>query len=130
MAEYELPENFMDLGDDEPVAPGAYDLIIETVEEKKSKETKSPMILCMIEIDGYPDAGRIFHNFMIPTAESKKFTNQMSKRFLMMFNIDFSQGINPLSFVGARASSAALELDKNQNGDTINKIVLPKIPTD
>ena len=125
--EYQLPEGFMDLGDDKPVLESTYDLVIETAEEKFAKESKAPMILCMIRIEGQPEAGLIFHNFMIPTDESKKFTNQMSKRFLQMFNVDYSTGFDVQKFLGCRASSAHVTLDTNQIGDIVNSFNMPVI---
>lgn len=115
--------------ENQPVAEGEYNLVIDKVTEKlnDSGEVKNLLVIC--QIVGNPDAANIMHNVSLPQPDDdetkKKNKLLFMKRFLTLFNIPFAGGLDLAQFPGKQAK-AYLTVEDYQ-GTISNKIKLPII---
>lgn len=111
---------------------GAYDLIIESADEKESKKGK-PMIECVIQFSDHPNASPIWYYLSLPHEDdepkARNFKMLNLKRFLTMFGIPFdSSGFDTNDFFGASARNAHVKVSEpDENGNTRNELNLPKL---
>ena len=96
------------------VAEGAYDLCIidAQITEKEGKRS----IRTIIEIEGEPDAGNLFHYIGLPheddKPEDRKTKNLFARRFFNQFDINVDGGVELEQFVGSRATAAKVVQDE------------------
>ena len=124
-----LPDNWDDIKEDQPAAPGWYSVIISDAELKLSKEKRNPMISGKLEIQGGPEGvAPVFFNVMLPYPECHKFILQNLKRFMQAFEIEALPG-GQIDVNSLNGMTATLFLDKikNVNGRWINDPKWPEI---
>lgn len=128
-------DDLENLTEDQPVPEGEYELVIDSVKEKKddSGNVKGLLVVCVVNdkngapIDG---AANVLHNisFKLPGDDDQKARNKalFMKRFLVLFGIPFSNnGFNLEDFPGKRAK-ANLTI-KEYEGTPLNQIKLPNL---
>lgn len=113
------------------VPEGSYDLIITDNPEPKEKNGKFNL-LCILSIEGHPEAANVMHNIALPHESdednTRNFKLLMLKRFCHHFGIDTDGGrINTESFSGARGSMTPLTVELYE-GAKKNAMKLPPLP--
>jgi len=92
-------------GTHEPkVAPeGEYDLCI--INAKMNEKEGKHSIMTVLEIEGEPDYGNVFHYVALPGENDENATTKLlfAKRFFTQFGIDMDGGVELEQFVGSRA---------------------------
>ncbi len=98
-----IDTNFADVPDLTSVKPGEYQLIVDSCEEKESKSSGNPMIMCRLVIQNETTAKDITHVMMLPTAEDDEKTkiikNGRIKAFMEALGLPLN-GFNPADAVG------------------------------
>lgn len=121
--------NLAEVHEQKPVPPGTYDLTIAEAEYRDEKHD----IRVSIGIDDHLDAPNITHFISLPKEEDDDrkaaFKSLMLKRFLVAFNIDFSDDeIDTDAFAGAQANLEVGLSEPNEQGNVYNRIRLPYLP--
>ena len=88
------------------VAPeGEYNLCI--VNAKMNEKDGKVNVMTILEIEGEPDFGNVFHYISIPTEDDDEDKTKakmlFAKRFFVQFGIDVDDGVELDQFVGSRA---------------------------
>ena len=100
------------------VAEGPYDLIViqADITEKDGKSS----IRMILEIEGEPDAGNVFHYVSLPheddDVDKRKTKMLFAKRFFHQFSIKTDNGVDMEALVGSRASAARLSQEEYPEG--------------
>jgi len=92
------------------VAPEAeYELCI--INAKMNEKEGSHTIMVVIEIEGEPDFGNVFHYVALPGEDddNAEFKLLMAKRFFTQFGIDMDGGVELEQFVGSRAKGRLIQ---------------------
>jgi hypothetical protein len=117
------------------VPEGLYDLVITSNPSPKKNETSGKTnLLCVLAIDGKPDAANVMHNLSLISAddedETKKFKLLQIKRFCHWFGIDISDGLNTENFAGSRSLKSMPLIVEEYKGELKNTMRLPPLPTE
>lgn len=113
------------------VAEGKYDLCVIQADltEKEGKRS----VRLIIEIEGEPEAGNIFHYIGLPheddDGDKRKTKMLFASRFFNQFKINTDKGFEMEQLVGSRAS-AAMVVQEEYEGDLRNSLKTDKLPTE
>ena len=127
-----IPLNLNEVQESRPVPNGRYNVVIASAEENKSK-AGNDQIVVSLGIEGHADAPNVSHWISIPGAGDEKaaFKLLMMKRFLNAFKIPYDDsGFDVQDFVGATASLDLTLSEPDDNGNTYNRLQLPKLPSE
>lgn len=135
-----IPVNFDDAVEPKPAPAGRYNLqILEckvTESGANSKNPGRPQFKVVIGFQDEPNTPNIQHYISLPHPDdepsSANFKALLLKRFLTLFKIPFDRsGVDTdklaMEMVGATANAEVRLGEPNDNGDTFNQLVTPKI---
>lgn len=135
MARINIPLNINTAKEQRPVVLGKYNLTIAVTEEAKTR-AGDPQLKISIGIDGHDDAPNLMHFMSFPNEKDDKdkatFKALMMRRFLAAFNIAFevdgdNTSFDTDDFAGAKANVTLTISDPDENGNTYNRLQLPKL---
>lgn len=128
-----IPLNLNDVQESRPVPQGKYNLVIASAEEAKAK-SGADMIKVSLGIEGHDDAPNVSHFISLPDgsdATKDNFKGLMLKRFLVAFNIPFSDdGFDVDGFAGSTASCDLTMSEPDDSGNVYNRLQLPKLASE
>ncbi len=129
---FKLPENFTEIEEPKPLAPGMYYLNIVDATAKESKNGAA-MIVLRLDFEEHPDAPTIFHHLVAPTQKNIKdgHGNMMwlnIKKFLSVFEINDPQDgiLLPEDFSG-QSANIYVGVEPDQNGTPRNVLQINKV---
>ena len=111
------------------VAEGKYDLCI--IDAKVTEKDGKKNIRTILEIEGEPDAGNVFHYVGLPhesdDADKRKSKMLFASRFFHQFGIQTDNGVDLEALVGSRASGANLTQEEYE-GTLRNNLKCDPLP--
>lgn len=131
-----IPVNVTGAVEPKAVNNGRYNLSISSAEEGTGKESKKPLIVAYIAIEGHPDAPNIRHSMSLPHPDDEPktriFKDLLIRRFLEMFSIPYDErGFDTDEMVGATCPNAEVRLTEvDEKGNQYNELVLRKMKTE
>lgn len=127
--------SLMDVGEEELVPEGQYDLRIFATRESKSQSGRDTTIVSIqVEDPNHPNAQPITHVLTIPSDEDWDENPQMAttfmrrnRRFLELFKIPYSEdGWDTEDFPGQTARAFVSQTKEDNEGNVYNRIRVPK----
>ncbi len=113
------------------VPEGKYDLCV--IDAKMTEKDGKHNIRMILEIEGEPDAGNVFHYVSLPheddDSEKRKTKMLFARRFFNQFGIQADNGVDLEALVGSRASGANLTQEEYE-GNLRNGLKVNPLPTE